>query len=56
VEALDERHAMAAAGRVTVSIGVATVVPTAESTPEQLVAAADAQLYQAKRGGRNRVA
>jgi len=56
VEALDEQHAMAAAGRVTVSIGVATVVPTAEDTPEQLVAAADAQLYQAKRGGRNRVA
>lgn len=56
VEALDEPHAMVATGRVTVSIGVATVVPTAESTPEQLVAAADAQLYQAKRGGRNRVA
>jgi len=56
VEALDEPHVMVAAGRVTVSIGVATIVPTAQETPEQLVAAADAQLYQAKRGGRNRVA
>jgi diguanylate cyclase (GGDEF)-like protein len=56
VEALDEPHAMASTCRVTVSIGVAWVVPTAQDTPERLIAAADAQLYQAKRGGRNRVA
>jgi len=56
VEALDEPHAMAAAGRVTVSIGVATSVPEPGRTPEQLVADADAHLYHAKHAGRNRVA
>ena len=39
---------------LTVSIGIASVVPTQDQTPEDLVAAADAALYQAKRRGRNR--
>ena len=39
---------------VTVSLGYATVTP-ATQTPEALVGAADAALYRAKRGGRNRV-
>ena len=39
---------------VTVSIGVAS--GTGQSTVDDLVAAADAALYQAKAGGRNRVA
>jgi diguanylate cyclase (GGDEF)-like protein len=39
---------------VTISVGVASVVPTPGLVPEQLVAAADAQLYQAKLAGRNR--
>lgn len=39
---------------VTVSMGVADVVPELR-TPHQLVKAADARLYEAKRGGRNRV-
>jgi diguanylate cyclase (GGDEF)-like protein len=40
---------------VTVSIGVATAQPAAETTAPDLMAAADAQLYAAKRAGRNRV-
>jgi diguanylate cyclase (GGDEF)-like protein/PAS domain S-box-containing protein len=39
---------------VTVSMGIASVVPVAEQAPEDLIAAADAALYQAKRRGRNR--
>ena len=39
---------------LTVSLGVVTVVPSAELTPDHLLAAADAQLYEAKRAGRNR--
>jgi diguanylate cyclase (GGDEF)-like protein/PAS domain S-box-containing protein len=39
---------------LTVSMGIASVVPTQEQSPEDLVAAADAALYQAKRRGRNR--
>ena len=40
---------------VTVSIGVASVTPGAGLAPAQLVAAADAALYQAKHEGRDRV-
>jgi diguanylate cyclase (GGDEF)-like protein/PAS domain S-box-containing protein len=39
---------------LTISIGIASVVPTPEQTPEDLIAAADAALYQAKRRGRDR--
>jgi diguanylate cyclase (GGDEF)-like protein/PAS domain S-box-containing protein len=39
---------------LTVSMGIASVVPTADQAPEDLIAAADAALYQAKRRGRNR--
>jgi diguanylate cyclase (GGDEF)-like protein len=46
----------AATGVVTISAGVASVVPRGGSSLEDLVAAADAALLEAKARGRNRVA
>jgi diguanylate cyclase (GGDEF)-like protein len=40
---------------ITISVGVSAAIPTPESTPDHLLAAADQALYSAKRGGRNRV-
>lgn len=45
----------AAQAIVTLSLGVASVVPSPDSKSEQLVARADKALYAAKSGGRNRV-
>lgn len=55
VAALGIPHADSAAGHVSVSLGVASLVPGPDDTPAQLLKAADAALYEAKRGGRNRV-
>lgn len=40
-------------GHVTISIGVAVLVPSEDSRPEQLVRLADEALYRAKQRGRN---
>jgi diguanylate cyclase (GGDEF)-like protein/PAS domain S-box-containing protein len=39
---------------LTLSLGIATAIPTAEQTPQTLIDAADGALYAAKRQGRNR--
>jgi diguanylate cyclase (GGDEF)-like protein len=41
--------------RVTISLGVATVLDSDFAQPEDLIGAADKYLYRAKKGGRNRV-
>lgn len=41
--------------RITVSTGIATATPSADSNPQDLVALADKMLYQAKNKGRNRI-
>lgn len=41
--------------RVSISLGVATVLDSDFAQPEDLIAAADKYLYRAKKGGRNRV-
>lgn len=41
--------------RVSLSLGVATLIPSAEQTPAELIAMADEALYQAKEKGRNRL-
>ncbi len=41
--------------KVTISLGVATLLDTDFAQPEELIASADRYLYRAKHGGRNRV-
>ncbi len=55
VDALDLAHAITPTGRLTVSIGLACIVPTASQDSSMLVEAADTALYTAKRDGRDRI-
>jgi diguanylate cyclase (GGDEF)-like protein len=49
-------HAGAPWGFVSISIGAASMFPSEQGNAESLIQAADANLYKAKRQGRNRVA
>jgi diguanylate cyclase (GGDEF)-like protein len=57
VRALNIPHAFSAVNRlVTVSIGVSSMIPSRQQSPSELIAAADAALYEAKNAGRDRIA
>jgi diguanylate cyclase (GGDEF)-like protein len=56
IDQLEIAHEQSAIARhVTVSIGVAGLLPAMDADPERLIAAADQALFQAKKLGRNRV-
>ena len=55
-EALNIKHEKSKAGpSLTISLGVAALLPTRDYKPSELLALADKALYQAKNEGRNRV-
>ncbi len=54
VSAKDLPHAESLFAHVTVSVGVASLIPSAETEPDALLKLADEALYQAKATGRNR--
>lgn len=55
LQSLAIEHRLADGGVVTMSVGVATMMPSLQLSPVDLVAMADKALYAAKSGGRNRV-
>ena len=54
LQAVHLPHPGTPSGQLTVSIGIATIVPTVGVEPYALVRCADAALYEAKQAGRNR--
>src|SRR5262249_6655818 len=55
IEGLHISHGGAPQGRITVSVGVAATIPAVGQNSADLIEAADAGLYMAKRRGRNTV-
>lgn len=50
-----EPHLKSPMGIITISVGVTSVIPQGDDRTFQFIEAADAAMYEAKRGGRNRV-
>jgi diguanylate cyclase (GGDEF)-like protein len=55
VEALPIPHVDGSNSKMTVSVGVNSVIPTVSNSLEDFIHNADMALYTAKREGRNRV-
>jgi diguanylate cyclase (GGDEF)-like protein len=55
INRLQLAHEKSPFGHITISIGVASVVPHGDNTPQSLLLLADNSLYQAKELGRNRI-
>jgi len=55
IQDLEIPHRASPHGVITLSIGVAAIVPNEHMTHDELIQAADRALYQAKHGGRDRI-
>ncbi len=55
IEGLNVEHRVSDIGRLTISLGVASMEPCNEDSPENFFSVADKALYQSKQDGRNRV-